>query len=212
MSPIKFSRYPKAGTLNRRIGLQNARSIVGTSLALLVSILASGTAAADSTIVALGDSNTAGVGVGTEQAFPARLESILRKRGRAVRVINAGISGDTFGGLASRVDGSLPKSTRLVIVQAGYNDRALGVPREQTIANMKTVLSKLRARRVDAVLCGFFDKGWDAVGRQVASQYGARFVPGGTCYDPQHRGPDGLHMSAAGHQVIAGRLANVVGR
>ena len=67
-----------------------------------------------------------------------------------------------------------------------------------------------KLRRVPAVLCGFFDPKWDAVGRKLSAQYGATFVPGSTCYSPNHRGPDGLHMSAAGHTVVAQRLMPVV--
>jgi len=49
-------------------------------------------------VVALGDTNTAGFGVGRENAFPARLEAMLRQSGYDVQVANAGISGDTLGG------------------------------------------------------------------------------------------------------------------
>jgi lysophospholipase L1-like esterase len=120
------------------------------------------------------------------------------------------VPGDTFGGMASRVDSDVPRNARTVIVQGGYNDLVMGVPAEQSIANMRTILAKLRGRHSNVVLCGFFNKNWDAIGRKLASQYGARFVPGSTCYDPRHRGVDGLHMSASGHQVVAGRLASVV--
>jgi hypothetical protein len=37
-------------------------------------------------------------------------------------------------------------------------------------------------------------------------------VSGGACYDAAHRGPDGLHMTAAGHQVVAARLFPVIRR
>ena len=170
----------------------------------------SATLAADGTIVVLGDSNAAGFGVAATEAFPAQLERDLRQRGHTTKVINAGVPGDTFGGLAKRVDGSVPKSASLVIVQAGYNDRATGVPPDTTIANMRSVLEKLHGRHQKAVLCGFFDRKWDAIGRKLAATYQARFVPGSTCYDPSHRGPDGLHMSAAGHEVVARRLAQAL--
>jgi acyl-CoA thioesterase I len=41
-------------------------------------------------IVAVGDSNTAGFGVGRDQAFPAQLERMLRAAGQDVQVWNAG--------------------------------------------------------------------------------------------------------------------------
>ena len=33
------------------------------------------------------------------------------------------------------------------------------------------------------MLCGFYNRGWDAVGRAVARNYGAIFVDGTVCYD-----------------------------
>lgn len=167
--------------------------------------------AQEDTIVALGDSNTSGFGVDQEEAFPARLQAMLRRRGRAVHVVNAGVPGDTFGGMLDRVDESVPARTRLVIVQGGYNDLAEGVPPEQSFANLRGILAKLNKRHVNAIVCGFFRPKFDAVGRRIAASYHARFVSGSTCYDPHNRGSDGLHMSAQGHQVVAARLAGVVG-
>jgi acyl-CoA thioesterase-1 len=172
--------------------------------------LAASPASSQPLIVALGDSNTAGFGVGQGNAFPAQLNAMLQRRGYNARIANAGVSGDTFGGMLSRLDASVPAGTRLVIVQGGYNDLIRGTPRDVIIARMQGILAQLRARRVPAVLCGFFFPEWDAVGRKLSAQYGARFVPGSTCYSPSHTGPDRLHMSAEGHIVVAKRLMPVV--
>ena len=51
------------------------------------------------TIVALGASNTYGKGVARNQAYPAQLEAILRAKGSTIRVVNAGINGDTTEGM-----------------------------------------------------------------------------------------------------------------
>jgi acyl-CoA thioesterase-1 len=169
-----------------------------------------GTASSQPLIVALGDSNTAGWGVGQANAFPSQLNAMLARRGYDARIANAGVSGDTFGGMLSRLDRSVPAGTRLVIVQGGYNDLIRGTPRDVIVARMEGILAQLRARRIPAVLCGFFFPEWDAVGRRLAAQYGARFVPGSTCYSPRHTGPDRLHMSAEGHTVVAQRLMPVV--
>lgn len=167
-------------------------------------------AEAQPVVVALGDSNTAGWGVGQMNAFPSQLNGMLARRGYNARIVNAGVNGDTLGGMLSRLDSSVPAGTRLVIVQGGYNDLIRGTPRDVIIARMQGILAQLRARRVPAVLCGFFFPEWDAVGRRLAAQYGATFVPGSTCYSPKHTGPDRLHMSAEGHTVVAQRLAPVV--
>jgi acyl-CoA thioesterase-1 len=177
---------------------------------LLACSITAGPASSQSLIVALGDSNTAGFGVGQGNAFPTQLNAMLQRRGYNARIANAGVSGDTFGGMLGRLDTSVPAGTRLVIVQGGYNDLIRGTPRDVIIARMQGILSQLRARRVSAILCGFFFPEWDAVGRKLSAQYGARFVPGSTCYSPSHTGPDRLHMSAQGHTVVAQRLVPVV--
>jgi acyl-CoA thioesterase-1 len=83
-------------------------------------------AAHAATVVALGASNTAGKGVSPDQAYPAQLEAMLRARGLDVTVANAGISGDTTGGMMARLDSAVPKGTRVVILQPGGNDLRKG--------------------------------------------------------------------------------------
>ncbi len=159
-------------------------------------------------IVALGDSNTAGYGVGRQSAFPAQLEATLRAAGYDVQVSNAGISGDTTGGMLARLDSAVPGGTQIVILQGGYNDLRRGSGPAAIMANIDAMLARLSARRIRAVLCGFYDQPWQSMARR----YGAVFVPGSACYDAGYRGLDGLHMNAAGHQVVAGRLVPVVQR
>jgi len=184
-----------------------------THLLVLGAIMLSGPAYSQSSrIVALGDSNTAGFGVGPQQAFPAHLEALLRATGHDTQVVNAGVSGDTTYGMLSRLDAAAAPGTQIAIIQGGYNDRLRGSPPATIIANIEAILARLNARQIRGVVCGFFDPGWDAVGDAVARRYGAIFVPGGACYDSTYRGPDGLHMNAAGHQVIATRLLPVMQR
>lgn len=181
------------------------------ALAVLVCCVIAGTAwSQEPLIVVLGDSNTAGFGVGGAYSFPSQLNAMLHQRGYRARIVNAGVSGDTLGGMLHRLDASVPAGTRLVIVQGGYNDVYQRTPPDVIEARLRGILSRLHAKRVPALLCGFFSPKWDAIGRSLSAQYGATFVPGSTCYSPQHRGFDGLHMSAAGHSVVAQRLMPVV--
>ena len=180
-----------------------------TRLLVLSMILFAGQAYAQSTrIVVLGDSNTAGFGVAGQEAFPAQLQAMLWARGYDVLVSNAGISGDTTQGMLGRLDSVVPQGTRIVIVQGGYNDLRRGGSPAQIMANIDAILSRLRARQIRAVLCGFYDQPWGAIARK----HGAVFVPGSACYDARYRGFDGLHMTTAGHQVVAARLLPVVQR
>ena len=58
------------------------------------------TGAGELRILMLGDSLTAGYGLAARDALPAQLEAALRARDLDVRVINAGVSGDTTAGWA----------------------------------------------------------------------------------------------------------------
>jgi acyl-CoA thioesterase-1 len=85
-------------------------------------------AAQAATVVALGASNTFGKGVSRSQAYPAQLEALLRTKGLNARVINAGINGDTTGGMLARLDRIVPKGTSVVVLQPGGNDRRKSAP------------------------------------------------------------------------------------
>src|SRR3712207_3463798 len=99
------------------------RSIVSVVLICAVACFALTDPARAQTIVALGASNTEGMGRGRtnlgvprEQAYPAQLERLLRARGVNAPVINAGIAGDTTAGMLARLDAAVPSGTRVLIL------------------------------------------------------------------------------------------------
>jgi acyl-CoA thioesterase I len=150
--------------------------------------------AASLNIVALGASNTAGRGQGNhpggvsrDQAFPAQLEALLRAKGIDAHVRNAGIAGDTTGGMLRRMDSAVPNGTRIVILQAGGNDARKSVGGDAS-ANLAEMTSKLEARGIKVI-------------RLEMSAY----APSST------RDPDGEHYNAQGHAAVAaGLLPQVV--
>jgi acyl-CoA thioesterase I len=120
-------------------------------------IPSSAVAAEPTYIVALGDSITHGEGVSLDEAFPAQLETMLIAHGFNVKVINAGVDGDTTDRMLMRMSSAIPPSTKIVIVQGGRNDfmslqHSLTV--EQSEANIEGIVSRLRARGIQVVLCG----------------------------------------------------------
>jgi acyl-CoA thioesterase-1 len=70
-------------------------------------------------IVAYGDSGVAGKGVSKNEAYPAQLEGMLRKKGLDVSVTNAGVNGRTSSDALTNLDASVPAGTAIVIVQFG---------------------------------------------------------------------------------------------
>jgi acyl-CoA thioesterase I len=98
-------------------------------------------------IVAIGESNTEGFGVGSTNAYPAVLERLLRARGYDVSVKNEGVSGITTAGTLSRLDSAIPDGTKIVILQmSNFNDAMADVRYSQTQANIKEALARARAR------------------------------------------------------------------
>jgi lysophospholipase L1-like esterase len=112
--------------------------------------------------------------------------------------------------MLARLDRDVPQGTRIVIVQGGYNDVIQGSSAGALLGSIEGILSRLATRRISTALCGFYNRGWDAVGGTLARRYGAVFVDGSVCYDSRYRGWDGLHMTAAGHQVVAARLLHPI--
>jgi len=84
-------------------------------------------AQAQTRILALGDSLTAGFNLPADAMFPAVLERKLRAAGHNVEVINAGVSGDTAQGGLERLDWALGDKVDAAIVELGANDMLRGI-------------------------------------------------------------------------------------
>ena len=131
----------------------NSTSILGiwavAALAAMACALPAGGVRAQTTVtvVALGASNTEGWGVFGSEAYPARLQALLEAKGIAAVVRNAGIAGDTTGGMLARLDRAVPEGTQLVILQPGTNDARMGLTAERT-ANIEEIRRRLAARSV----------------------------------------------------------------
>lgn len=103
-------------------------------------------------IVAIGASNTTGFGVGEQNAYPAVLQALLRKKGIEANVINAGVNGDVTAGMLRRIDSAVPKDTDIVILQPGGNDlRFFGTKAART-ANIAAMAQRMHARGIRVII------------------------------------------------------------
>src|SRR5688500_10354745 len=105
-------------------------------------------------IVFLGDSLTAGSGLGQGDAFPALIQARLEREGRRVRVVNAGVSGDTSAGGLARMDWMLQQDPDVVVVALGANDGVRGQPTEALERNQKAIVAKARDHGARVLLVG----------------------------------------------------------
>ena len=127
-------------------------------------------------IVTLGASNTQGWGVATSDAYPSRLQELLTARGMAAVVLNAGIAGDTTGGMLARLDRAVPEGVDLVILQPGTNDERMGLGAERS-ANIDAIRSRLTARTITLIVIENADL--DALPRSELRDDGVHFTPAG---------------------------------
>ena len=105
-------------------------------------------------IVALGDSLTAGYGLGPGEAFPEQLEAALKARGHDVTVANAGVSGDTASDGLARLEWSVPAEADIVIVELGANDALRGIDPAVTRQALSEIVAKLTGRGQAVLLAG----------------------------------------------------------
>ena len=174
------------------------------------------------TIVALGDSLTAGLGLPTSAAFPAKLAAALKAKGHAVEVVNAGVSGDTATGGLSRLDWSVPEGTDAVILELGANDMLRGLDPNVTRRALDEIVRRLTERRIPVLLAGMraipnlgvdYVRGFETIYPEIAAKYDALLYPfflDGIAGDARFNQRDGLHPLATGVDVIvAGILPKV---
>lgn len=110
--------------------------------ALAVLLLApAGAGAGTVTITALGDSLTHGYGLAQGDGFVPQLQEWLTDQGADVRVINAGMSGDTTAGARARVEWALADGPDAVIVALGGNDVLRGLPADAARENLAAILA-----------------------------------------------------------------------
>ena len=152
-------------------------------IAVLVAVAAAPLQARPLNIVAIGASNTSGLGVGEQNAYPAVLERLLRQKGIDAHVSNAGVWGDVTAGMRNRLDAAVPKGTDIVILQPGANDLRFFGTKQARTANIAAMVQRLHARGIRVVV---YDP--DPVPRDFYQW-------------------DGIHFNAAAHAKIAATLA-----
>lgn len=140
---------------------------------------------AETVIAALGDSLTQGYGLVPEQGFVPQLEAWLIAEGEDVRLINAGVSGDTTAGGLARVDWTLTDDVDAMIVALGGNDLLRAIPPEASRANLDGILKAASNRNIPVLLIGLSAPGnygpdyktaFEAIYPELAEEYGVLYV------------------------------------
>lgn len=176
------------------------------------------THAATIKILALGTSLTQGLGVPPGLDLTAVLEARLKGSGLDVKMINAGVSGDTSAGGLARLDWSLADRPQAAIIELGSNDALRGQSPAETEKNLSMILTRLKAEHVAVLLTGMkaprnlgpeYAAQFDAIYPKLAKRFGVLFYPfilDGVAANPNLNQADGIHPNQAGVKIIADRM------
>ena len=164
---------------------------------------------AGTSIVAFGDSLTAGYGAAEGEDYSSRLSSII-----GAPVINAGVSGDTTESALPRIEADvLAHNPRIVIVGLGGNDFLRSAPISSTEENLRAIVRQIRGAGAMVVLLGFrfpsLTANYEAMYERVAKEERCLLVPDlldGILSKPELRS-DAIHPNGAGYAVMAERVA-----
>ncbi len=174
--------------------------------------------AAPVTLLALGDSLTAGLGLEASAAFPARLEAALKAKGLDVRIVNAGVSGDTAAAGLARLDWALSDDVDGIIVELGANDALRGLDPAQTESALNAILGKAAARKLPVLIAGMqappnlgpeYVAAFDAIYPRLAEKHGAILYPfflDGVAAQPSLNQADGIHPNGKGVDIVVERI------
>jgi acyl-CoA thioesterase I len=167
-------------------------------------------------IVFLGDSLTAGLGLDVPDSFPSVIQSKLDAAGYRYRTVNAGVSGDTSAGGLRRLEWALSEGTpKVLIVALGGNDGLRGLPPEQLQQNLSAIIEKAAARGLAVILAGMeappnfgadYTARFRAVYPTLATRYSVPLVPfllDGVAGDPSLNQADGIHPNPRGARIVA---------
>jgi acyl-CoA thioesterase I len=168
-------------------------------------------------VVFLGTSLTAGLGLDPEQAYPAVIQRKIDSAGLGYRVVNAGVSGETSAGALRRVDWLFQQPVSVLVVETGANDGLRGLPPDSLRANIQAIFD--RAKQLEPppklVLLGMrvppnygrtYSQQFQALYPELARANDATLVPfllqsvGGIASLNQ---ADGVHPTAEGQRKMA---------
>ncbi|RVV97444.1 arylesterase [Mesobaculum littorinae] len=167
-----------------RYGAAGAARKLGAAFILATTALP-GMAAAETVIAALGDSLTQGYGLPVEDGFVPQMQQWLRDRGEDVRLINAGVSGDTTAGGLARVDWTLTDEVDGMIVALGGNDMLRGIDPAVSRDNLSRILDAAAEADVPVLLVGLtapgnygpdFKQAFDAMYPELSQDYGTLYA------------------------------------
>ena len=176
-------------------------------------------AAAERSILILGDSLSSAYGIAQARGWVALLAERLKRERSDYIVVNASISGETSSGGAARVGASLAKiRPAVVIVELGGNDGLRGLSVAQMKSNLAVIIAQSQQAGARVLLLGMrmppnygpdYAQAFDATYAELARRYSTALVPfllEDFADQPGLFQPDRIHPTEAAQPLMAERV------
>jgi acyl-CoA thioesterase-1 len=192
---------------------------VSTLLLFFIVLWLPGAAAAEKSILVLGDSLSAAYGIPRDRGWVALLEERLKREHPDYIVVNASISGETSSGGRVRLKPLLERHRPAVVVLAlGGNDGLRGIPVKQVRTNLAAMIREAQASRARVLLVGVkmppnygeeYTQSFAAVFRDLAKAHRTALVPfllEDFAGNPEYFQPDRIHPTEAAQPLMLERV------
>jgi acyl-CoA thioesterase I len=97
------------------------------------------------TVMFLGTSLTAGLGLDPAQAYPALIQAKIDSAGLRYRVVNAGVSGETSAGALRRIGWLLRTPPAVLLIETGANDGLRAQSADSLRSNIQAIIDQAKA-------------------------------------------------------------------
>jgi acyl-CoA thioesterase I len=175
-----------------------------------------GTPSERGTILFLGTSLTAGLGLDPDSAYPQQLQRKIDAAHLPYQTVNAGVSGETSAGLLRRLDWVLQRPAQVIVVETGANDGLRGQPVAGTRATIGQVLDRIRRDRPEARVALVqmeaptnlgkeYTSAFHAMFPALAREHGVMLLPfllEGVAGFPRLNQADGIHPNNEGERIV----------
>ncbi|HKP14755.1 MAG TPA: arylesterase [Gemmatimonadaceae bacterium] len=168
------------------------------------------------TVLFLGTSLTAGLGLDPDSAYPQRIQRKIDASRLPYQVVNAGVSGETSAGLLRRLDWVLRQPAAVIVVETGANDGLRGLAVSATRATIGNALSRIRREQPNASILLVqmeappnlgqeYTSEFRAMFADLAREHGATLMPfllEGVAGVTRLNQGDGIHPNDAGERIV----------
>ncbi|MDT0644318.1 arylesterase [Zunongwangia sp. F363] len=172
---------------------------------------------ATKTILFFGNSLTAGLGLESDETFPALIQEKIDSLNLDYRVINAGLSGETTAAGKNRINWVLKQNVDVFVLELGANDGLRGIALEETRENLQAIIDIVREKNpeTEIILAGMqippnmgqeYTSEFRNIFPELAEKNNVHIIPfllENVAGKPELNQQDGIHPTAEGQEIVA---------